>query len=177
MITLTAEEILKEKEEPLYVSPETTLYEAVEMMVKKADTAVLVREGETIVGIWTERDLLRNVLAEGFDLRKARVGDHMSSPLISAAHTCTVFQLVDTFLGRGIRHLLIEKEGEYIGLLYARDVIRAGLTQRTKEFHELDEMTSWEYYEDWKWQKKKGTKKYEICVISPFESVINCQSA
>jgi CBS domain-containing protein len=157
MITLTAEEILKEKEEPLYVPPETTVYEAVEMLVKKDEAAVLVREGEAIVGIWTERDLLKNVLAEGFDPRTARMGEHMSSPVISAAHSSNVYQLIDTFLGRGIRHLLIEKEGEYIGLLYARDVIRAGLTQRTKEFQELDEMTSWEYYEDWKWQKKKGS--------------------
>ena len=157
MINLTAEEILKEKEEPLYVSTETTVYEAVEMLVKKEDTAVLVREAEAIVGIWTERDLLKNVLTEGFDPRTARVGEHMSSPVISVAYNCNVYQLIDTFLGRGIRHLLIEREGEHIGLLYARDVIRAGLTQRSKEFKELDEMTSWEFYEDWKWQKKKGS--------------------
>jgi signal-transduction protein with cAMP-binding, CBS, and nucleotidyltransferase domain len=155
METLTAEEILNEKGEgPLWVSSDTTILEAVKLILDREDTAVLVRDEEKIVGIWTERDLLRNTVIEGYDPKTSRIGDYMSTALISAPHTFTVYQLIDRFLGRKVRHLLIKKEGEFIGLLYARDVIRAGLTERTKELKELDEMVSWEYYEDWKWEKK-----------------------
>ena len=78
----------------------------------------------------------------------------MSFPLKTAPHTDNIFRLIDKFLGYQTRHLLIEKEGQYIGLLYARDVVRAGFTERTKQLKELDEMISLEFYENWKWKKK-----------------------
>lgn len=155
MITLTAEEIvLHKQEEILFVPPGTTVYDAVKLILEKNGTAVLVREKEKVTGIWTERDLLRDVTLVDFDLKTAKIGDYMSSPVISAPHTDTVLQLIDKFLGLKVRHLMIEKGGECIGLLYVREVIRAALTERTREFEELDKMVSWEYYEDWKWKKK-----------------------
>jgi signal-transduction protein with cAMP-binding, CBS, and nucleotidyltransferase domain len=78
----------------------------------------------------------------------------MSFPLKTAPHTDHIFQLIDKLLGYHTRHLLIEKEGKYIGLLYARDVVRVGFTERTKQLRELDEMVSFEFYENWKWKKK-----------------------
>lgn len=155
MITKTAEEILGDKgEAPLSVTAGTAIYYAVKLIVEKGEGAVLVKKEGTYVGIWTERDLLRNIITEGFDPKTARIEDYMSSPLITAPHTDTIFQLIDKFLGRKIRHLVIEKEGEYIGVLAGAEVVRAGLTERTTQFKELNEMVSWEYYEDWKWEKK-----------------------
>jgi signal-transduction protein with cAMP-binding, CBS, and nucleotidyltransferase domain len=155
MITLTAEEIARHRqEEILFVPPETTVYDSVKLILEKKGTAVLVREKEKVTGIWTERDLLRDVTLVGFDLKTAKIGDYMSSPVISAPHNATVFQLIDKFLGLSVRHLMIERDGEFIGLLYVREVIRAALTERTIEFEELNKMVSWEYYEDWKWKKK-----------------------
>ena len=155
MITLTAEEIARDKHgELLFVTPETTIHEAVKLILEKKGTAVLVKENNKIVGIWTERDLLRDVSAEGFDLKSATVGEYMSSPVISALHTDTVLQLIDKFLGLKVRHLMIEKGGQCVGLLYVREVIRAALTEQTRELEELDKSVGWEYYEDWKWKRK-----------------------
>ena len=155
MNPITAEEIVREKgERPLSVSPETTIHEALKLILEKNEHAVLVEKDGKYEGIWTERDLLHNTITEGFDPKKAKVGDYISSPLISAPHTDTVYQLIDKFLGHGIRHLLIEKEGETIGLLYARDVIRAGFTLRTEELKEMSGLMSFEFYENWKWEKK-----------------------
>ena len=155
MIKITAEEILKDiGQKPLSVPPDTTLYEVVELMMEKDANAVLVKQGDKYVGIWTERDLMKNSILEGFDLKTATVADFMSSPIISVPHTDQLFQILDKALGYNVRHLLVEKAGEYIGLLYGRDVIRAGLTARTKELRDLNEMVDLEYYEDWKWKKK-----------------------
>lgn len=155
MEKITAEDIVKDiGEEPLCVSPETTVYDAVRMMLDRDSHAVLVRKDGKYVGIWTERDLMKNAVLDGFDPKTTRVGDHMSFPLKTAPHTDNIFQLIDKFLGYHTRHLLIEKKGEYIGLLYARDVVRAGLTERTKQLQELDTMVSFEFYENWKWKKK-----------------------
>lgn len=155
MEEITAEEILNEiGAKPLSVPPETTIYNAVKLMLEKRETAVLVKKDDKYAGIWTERDVMKDILIEGFDMMTSQVGEFMSSPILSAPHSHTIFQLIDKFLGLDIRHLLIEKNGECIGLLYARDVIRAGLTVRTEELQELDEMVSLEYYENWKWMKK-----------------------
>jgi CBS domain-containing protein len=155
MIKVTAEEIVNDiGGEPLCVSPETVVYDAVKLMIEHNSHAVLVKKDGAYVGIWTERDLMNNTVLDGFNPKTTRVGDHASFPLKSAPHSDTVFRLIDKFLGYQTRHLLIEKEGKYIGLLYARDVIRVGFTERTKQLRELDEMVSLEFYENWKWKKK-----------------------
>jgi CBS domain-containing protein len=80
MLTLTAEDIIRDKsEEPLHVSPDITIYEAVKLILKNKDTAVLVKKEDKIVGIWTERDLLRNIATEGFHLKTAKIGDYFFS--------------------------------------------------------------------------------------------------
>lgn len=155
MINITAEDIIKDKgEEPLCVSSGTTVYEAVKLMLAKDCHGVLIKEGGKYTGIWTERDLMKNTVLDGFDPKTTTVGEHMSFPLKTAPHTDNIFRLIDKFLGYHTRHLLIEKEGEYIGLLYARDVIRVGFSERTRQLKELDEMVSLEFYENWKWKKK-----------------------
>ena len=155
MIKITAEEIVKDiGYEPLSVPPDTTLYDVVKLLLDKDMNAVLVKKDNKYVGIWTEGDLMKNSVLEGFDLKTAKVADFMSFPIISVPHTDQLFQVLDKALGFNVRHVLVEKNGEYIGLLYGRDVIRAGLTARTKELTELNEMVDLEYYEDWKWRKK-----------------------
>lgn len=155
MELITAEEIVKDiGEEPLCVSPDATVYDAVKLMLDKDGHAVLIRKEGKYVGIWTERDLMKNTILEDFDPHTTKVGDHMSFPLKTAPHTDHIFQLIDKFLGYKTRHLVIEKKGEYIGLLYARDVVRAGLTARTRQLRELDDMVSFEFYENWKWKKR-----------------------
>jgi hypothetical protein len=56
---------------------------------------------------------------------------------------------MDKFLGLRLRHLLIKKGEEYIGLLSIGDVIKASLQEKTREFEELHAVISWEYYEEW----------------------------
>jgi signal-transduction protein with cAMP-binding, CBS, and nucleotidyltransferase domain len=124
-------------------------------MVEKRIGAMMVKEGDDYVGIWTERDLLRNILEPGFDPKKALIRDHMATRLKSAPHTDTIYQLLDKLLGLKIRHLLIEKEGNIIGLISKRDITRATLLRKSKEYEELNKIVSWDYYEDWKWKKKK----------------------
>jgi hypothetical protein len=47
-------------------------------------------------------------------------------------------------------HLLIEQDGEFIGLLSIGDVVRSALRQRTRELEELQQVANWEYYAEWK---------------------------
>jgi CBS domain-containing protein len=152
----TAKDMLKDKNrEMLCVSHDQSVHEVVELMVKSRIGAILVKKKDDIVGIWTERDLLRHSATPGFDPGKARIGDYMSSPLHSAPYDAPLESLEEMFLGLFIRHLLIEKEGRYIGLLSIGDVMRANLLEKDRKIKELNSLASWQYYENWGWKRKK----------------------
>ncbi len=152
---ITAEDILRDKAQaPISVSDDTCILEALKIMLEHNIGSILVTDADKIVGIWTERDLMRNAVSDGFDPKTARIGDYMSTRLITAPHTASLYLLLDKFLGLSVRHMLIEKEGNYIGLLGYRDVLRVGLTERSRELKELNSMVSWEYYENWEWKGK-----------------------
>ncbi len=152
----TAEDIIKDKDAELISIPfNKTILQACRMMVDNKIGAMLVEKNDNVVGIWTERDLLRNTLTTGFDPETAIVGNYMTTPLQSAPHDATVHKLEDIVLGRKIRHILVEKEGQYIGLLSVGDILRTNLIEKDKKFRELNTITSWDYYEDWKWGRKK----------------------
>lgn len=147
----TARDILREKGGHLVtVQSDASIYQALTVMTQNRVGAIVVLEDEKIVGIWTERDLMFRALEEGFDPKTARLKDNMSVNLISANVKETALQLYDKFLGKRIRHLLIEEDGEYIGILSVGDVMKANLQQASEDLEQLNNMVSLEYYENWK---------------------------
>jgi len=149
----TARDILQEKSgQMVTVSTEATIYQAVKIMSQNRIGAIVVVDEGRIVGIWTERDLMYRVLNEDFNPKTELISESMTTNLISAHMDDQAFQLYDKFLGRRIRHLLIEEHGEYLGILSVGDVMRANLQQRAEEYKDLNEMVSLEYYENWKVQ-------------------------
>ena len=153
----TAEEMLMEKEgEMVCIAPDASIHDALETMLAGRIGAILVKDNEEIVGIWTERDLMRDVVQSDFDAKTARIKDYMTTDLVSTSYDATIYHLKDNFLGRRLRHLLVEKDGKYIGILSAGDVMRASLDEKTEELDKLNAIVSWEFYENWKWKKKKS---------------------
>jgi signal-transduction protein with cAMP-binding, CBS, and nucleotidyltransferase domain len=152
----TAAEILKDKgTDMVSVDHNTVLSDALKVMNENRIGAILVRKDEKIVGIWTERDLMGNCLDENFDHKKDKIGDHMHTDLQTVRHDANVYKLMDKFLGKRMRHLLVEKDGMYIGILSSGDVMRATMVEKDEELRRLNTMVSWDYYENWKWEKSK----------------------
>jgi signal-transduction protein with cAMP-binding, CBS, and nucleotidyltransferase domain len=127
------------------------------MAQNRVGSVVIVDEGK-IVGIWTERDLMYRVIDNEFNARTEPIRQSMTRALISANVEDQTYQLYDNFLGRRIRHLLIEEHGEYVGILSVGDVMRANLQQRTEEYRDLNEIVNLEYYENWKWQYNEKSR-------------------
>jgi CBS domain-containing protein len=154
-IMKTAEDILNEKKRDMvWVKEDLSIFETVRMMVDNAIGAVLIKRDGRMVGIFSERDLLRNMANPDFDPKLARVGDYMSSPLHCASYDTPLVILYEKFLGLFIRHILIEKGDRQLGMLSVGDVMRAGLLEQDKQIKELNAIASWEYYEDWGWDRK-----------------------
>ena len=130
----------------------TTIFATLEKMNQKRVGAILVTRDEIIIGIWTERDLMQDIIQEGLDLKITLIEEYMTTRLISAPHTDTVFNLMDKFLGLRVRHLLIEEDGNIIGLVSGGDVMKCVIHEKDSELKQLNSMVSWDYYEDWKWK-------------------------
>jgi signal-transduction protein with cAMP-binding, CBS, and nucleotidyltransferase domain len=149
----TAKNMVADKGREIMTVPVgTTLFATLVKMKQEKVGAILVTRDQKIIGIWTERDLMQDVTQEGFDLNSALIEDYMTTDLKSAPHTDTVFNLMDKFLGLRLRHLLIEEDGNIIGLVSSGDVMKCVIHEKDADLKQLNSMVSWDYYEDWKWK-------------------------
>ncbi len=152
----TAEDIVKaNNREMVCIDGDKRVIDAVRSMADNRIGTILIKGEKQMIGIFSERDLLHISAAPDFDLKTARVSDHMSTPLRTAPHDTPVLNLKEMFIGLFIRHIVIEKEGRQIGLLSIGDVMRASLLEQDKKMKELNTMASWEYYENWGWDHKR----------------------
>jgi signal-transduction protein with cAMP-binding, CBS, and nucleotidyltransferase domain len=108
----------------LSVGPAHTLREAAQMMVEKGTGAALVLDDE-IPGssIITERDIL-NAVGRDEDPDSERVSEHMTECVITASPDWSLERAAAEMSRRMIRHLVVVEEGEIVGVLSIRDIVR-----------------------------------------------------
>jgi signal-transduction protein with cAMP-binding, CBS, and nucleotidyltransferase domain len=108
----------------LTVGPSHTLREAAAKMVEKGTGAALVNDADLPTpSIVTERDLLVSI-ARGEDPDVELVGDHMSEGVIAAAPDWSLESAAAEMSRRGVRHLVVFEQGEPVGVLSMRDIVR-----------------------------------------------------
>jgi len=108
----------------LTVGPSHTLRDAAEKMVEKGTGAALVIDAELPTpSVVTERDLLISV-ARGQDPGLERVADHMSEGVLTAAPDWSLERAAAEMSRRNVRHLVVFEDGDPIGVLSMRDIVR-----------------------------------------------------
>ncbi len=108
----------------LTVGPAHTLREAAERMVERGTGAALVADDEMPVpSIVTERDILQS-LGRGEDPDVERISEHMSEGVVAASPDWSLERAAAEMSKRGIRHLVVFDEGELVGVLSIRDIVR-----------------------------------------------------
>jgi len=113
----------------LRVGPAHTLREAAARMTQHKVGAALVEDEEwPVPRILTERDLLK-AIGNGLDPDTELVSDHMSESVITASPEWSMERAAAEMSRRGIRHLAIYKEGELVGVLSMRDIMRVWTTE------------------------------------------------
>ncbi len=108
----------------LSVGPDTPVIEAARTMQEAKVGALLVAEGARFIGIVSETDLVRRVLAVGGDARQVRVSEVMRSPIITIEIDRSAHEASDLMAERGIRHLAVTDDGKIVGMLSVRDLLR-----------------------------------------------------
>ena len=106
------------------ISPDATVCEAARRMRVAKVGALLVKEGAHYLGIVSEADLVRKVLAESLTPAETLVRAVMSAPLITIDIAASAHDASDAMAQAGIRHLAVVEGGEVVGLLSVRDLLR-----------------------------------------------------
>ncbi|TKB73975.1 MAG: CBS domain-containing protein [Nitrospira sp.] len=106
------------------ISPDTTLLEAAKQMRDARVGALLVQEAGRYSGIVSESDLVRKGMAESCSTQETLVRAVMSSPLLSIDSARSAHEASDKMAEHGIRHLAITEEGQVVGIISVRDLLR-----------------------------------------------------
>jgi CBS domain-containing protein len=102
----------------------STLEEAIKLMNDHEIGCLIVTENKKAVGILTERDLLKRILAKSENLKRIRVQEVMSTPLISVEPTVEIGDASKLMFEKNIKKMPITRKGELIGLVTLTDILR-----------------------------------------------------
>lgn len=118
-------DILKTKGSTTFsITPDTIVYEALEMMVEKNVSALTVMENEKLVGIFTERDYARKVILKGKTSKDTLIGEIMTEDLITVSPDSTIDSCMRLMTSRFIRHLPVVAEDRLVGIISIGDVVK-----------------------------------------------------
>jgi len=106
------------------VSPDAALTEAAGLMRDTRVGALMVFEQGSYVGVVSETDLVRKAMAGGLDPAQTRVRTVMSSPVITIEIDRSAHDASDLMAEKGIRHLAITQDGQIVGMVSVRDLLR-----------------------------------------------------
>ena len=120
--------------------PDATVYEAIDQMAQKGVGALLVMDGELLVGIVSERDYARKVILQGKASRETLVREIMSYPVVCARPEFTIEQTMALMTDKRVRHLPVVVGERVVGVISIGDVVR-GLIE-DKEFH-IQQLTNY----------------------------------
>ena len=106
------------------ITPDTSVYHALELMVEKNVSALLVMENDKLAGIFTERDYARKVVLKGKKSKETHIGEIMTSNLITVSSGSTIDECMALMTGKYIRHLPVVDDGKLAGIISIGDVVR-----------------------------------------------------
>ncbi|MCA1727108.1 MAG: CBS domain-containing protein [Actinobacteria bacterium] len=105
------------------VSPSASVAEAATVMGERRVSSTLVMDGDDMLGIFTERDIVR-ALAQHHDASGHQVSEWMTADPTSVPHDMAIQDALQVMLDGGYRHLPIKDGGKVVGVVSMRDISR-----------------------------------------------------
>lgn len=121
------------------VSAAASVMEAVRRMHEEHIGAIAVAEIDRLTGIFSERDLMNRVVLEGLNPNYTRVGDVMTSPVITIARSLTADDALKLMDEKQIRHLpVVNTDGTLAGMLSVRSLLHEKVQELTDQLDSLE---------------------------------------
>lgn len=127
----TVRDILGSKGHDVWaVSPTNTVLEALAAMAEHEIGAVLVMDGEKLVGILTERDYARKVVLAGRSSKDSQVSDVMTSRVVCVAPERSIDECMALMTDKRVRHLPVLDHKRVVGLVSIGDLVKATIADQ-----------------------------------------------
>ena len=121
------------------VSSDASVMEAVRTMSEESIGAVVVKEGNRLVGIFSERDLMLRVVSEKRDPERTPIQDVMTSPVETIHRDSTVDDALKFMLEKHIRHLpILDRDGRVSGMISMRSLLHEKVQELTDQLDSLE---------------------------------------
>ena len=112
------------------VTPDTSVYDALQLMSEKAVGSVLVVENGEVRGIFTERDYARKVVLDGKSSPNTRVAEIMTSQVLCTRPEQTIEEAMALMTEKRVRHLPVLANGKIVGVVSIGDLVKAVISEQ-----------------------------------------------
>lgn len=129
-MSVTVRQMIAGRGPVIAVSPSTTVFEALQRMAEHNVGAVLVMNGDTLAGIFTERDYARKVALRGLVSKSVPVSDLMTAKVLTVDSSWTADQCMALMNDQQIRHLPVMDDGRVVGVISIRDAVKAVVNEQ-----------------------------------------------
>jgi CBS domain-containing protein len=120
-------------------SPEDSVLQAIALMADKGVGALVVLQGEAVVGMISERDYARKVVLQGRSSKDTLVGDIMTSPVLWVTSDHTIDECMRLVTAKRIRHLPVVDGGKVTGMVSIGDLVRRVASTQVETIQYLQE--------------------------------------
>ncbi len=125
------------QERHVTATPEASVHAVAVMMNKGRIGAISVVEGDRLVGIFSERDLMTRMVVPRLDVDETRVSEVMTRDVITATLDDLVGQCVEKMQRTRCRHLPVISDGRVTGMVSMRDLLKNELEDQVDEIRNL----------------------------------------
>lgn len=106
------------------IDADDTVYQAVKKMVDNNRGSIVVTKNGKTVGVMTERDVMKRVVAKSLDPGSTKTKDVMTSDLITFEGSKPLREAIDLMNRKSLRRILVTEKGDVIGIFTLRDIIK-----------------------------------------------------
>jgi CBS domain-containing protein len=137
---ITVKQLLDEKGSTIWsTTPTASVYQALQLMAEVNVGALVVMNGDTIVGMCSERDYARKVALTGRTSRELKVADIMSTGIVTVTVRNSIEECMALMTERRIRHLPVVEDGRLLGLVSIGDIVKSIIQDQRSTIHHLED--------------------------------------
>jgi len=128
----------KKHKEVISIAPHRPVFDALVVLAEYKIGALVVLEGENLVGIFSERDYAREVILKGKSSKTTQISDVMTAKVLTGKPSDTVEQAMSIMSEKHIRHLPIVDNDKVVGMLSMGDLVKETITYQQNLIKQLE---------------------------------------
>ncbi len=116
----------------------TSVFDALQVMMEKNISALLIMENEELLGIFTERDYARKLILQGKSSKETKISEIMTPNLLTLTSNSTIDQCMEIMTDKKIRHLPVLENNYVIGMISIGDVVKFIIEDQKQTIEQLE---------------------------------------